>query len=147
VWRVLIQLPSLISELIGHLRTISYLTQQSLLLQQETNGLLRELMIKVTTQPAETPHAVVLPIPQETSSPTLAPPPLMSRRGPSTDDGQKRRILTEHDISRQTRSTMAQEQFRTEGVKQYPHRQGESLPTSPNQAPGPATRPLGGPPQ
>ena len=44
MWRVLTQLPTLISEVIGHLRTISYLTQQSLLLQQETNSLLREMI-------------------------------------------------------------------------------------------------------
>ena len=143
MWRVLIQLPSLVAECLGHLRTISYLLQQSLLLQQETNGLLRELMIKVTTQPAETPAAVTLPMPE---TPSFTPPLTQREKRPAgsyVGDGKKSRVLTEHDISRQTRSSTAQEQFRQEGLKQYPHRQGEQLPTSPNQAPTAATRPLG----
>ena len=142
MWRVLIQLPSLVAECLGHLRTISYLLQQSLLLQQETNGLLRELMIKVTTQPAETPVAVTLNAPMQPPETRLP----QKARGSSVGDGSKRRILTEHDITHQTRSSTAQEQFRQEGLKQYPHRQGEQLPTSPHQAPTASTRPLGGPP-
>jgi hypothetical protein len=140
VWRVLIQLPSLISECVGLLRTINFLLQQSLLLQQETNLLTRELIVKVTTQPAETPPAVTLD-PQQ--APTPAPTPLPFGRARQAADAKPRRVLTEHDISHQTRSTAAQEQFRQDALKQFPHRKGEQLPSSPQQT---ATRPLGGPP-
>ena len=135
MWRVLIQLPSLISEVIGHLRTISFLTQQSVLLQQESNLLLREMIVKITTQPAETPEAATLTAPQ--------PIDLTRTRQPAE---KKHRKLTEHDIVRNTRTSIAEEQFKARAAELYPHRQGEQLPTSPHLTPGPGTRPLGGPP-
>ena len=137
MWRVLTQLPTLISEVIGHLRTISYLTQQSLLLQQETNSLLREMIVKVTTQPAETPTAVTLDqtVPVDLGAPRAAKIAKVPYR-----------IRTERDITRNTRASIAEEQFRQKGLQEYPHRVGEQLPTSPNQSPTPTTRPLGTPP-
>lgn len=144
MWRVLIQLPSLIAEVIGHLRTLSYLHQQGLLLQQETNLLLRELMVKVTTQPSETKPAVTLDKPP---APTVNDLPLRKRRdGQYVGDGQPSRKLTERDIVRNTRTSIASDQFEAEGRRQFPHR--DQLPTSPHQAPDPQhpTPPLGTPP-
>lgn len=139
MWRVLIQLPSLISELITLLRTLSWLSQQSLLIQQETNLLLRELIVKVTTQPAETPEAAKLDLPTHTD-------PLATPRAKAKTPDKPYRVRTEHDIIRNTRSSIAAEQFRQEGLQRFPHRQGEQLPTDPHQRPSPATRPMGGPP-
>lgn len=130
MWRVLIQLPSLISEIIGRLRTLSYLQEQQLLLTQETNLLLREMIVKVTTQAVETPAAVTLDKPSIPVAVDLAAhakvvkPPY--------------RIRTERDIIRNTPATIAEEQFRQKGLEQFPHRQGEMLP--------PPNRPLTGPP-
>ena len=145
MWRVLTQLPTLISEIIGHLRTLSYLTQQMLLLQQETNQLLRELIVKVTTQPAETLPAVILTKPPD---PPLTPSLLPKTRQSPAPVGY--RIRTERDITRNTRSTIAADQFEAESRKQFPHRvlPPDALPTSPRQSPTPDTlpRPLGTPP-
>lgn len=149
MWRVLIQLPSLISEVIGHLRTISYLQQQTLLLQQETNQLLREMIVKVTTQRVETPHAVVLDKPP---APTLNDLPLGRRPGGHAAGEPVSRKLTEHDIVRNTRSSIAADQFEAEGRRQFPHRTQEThpqMPTSPHKSPTleNPTPPLGPPPQ
>lgn len=145
MWRVLIQLPTLISEVIGHLRTISFLTQQSVLLQQETNLLLRELIVKVTTQPADTPEAVRL----DESWKEPAQPPIadLAKLGRTRQPREEKppRVLTEHDIIRNTRTTIAEEQFKQRAAELYPHRKGEQLPTSPHKAPTTSTRPIGPP--
>jgi len=129
VWRVLIQLPSLISEIIGRLRTLSYLQEQQLLLTQETNLLLREMIVKVTTQPAETAPSVMLDKPVAPVAVDLA----------AHAKVKPYRIRTERDIVRNTPATIAEEQFKQRAAELYPHRQGEVLPTVPN-------RPLGSPP-
>lgn len=143
MWRVLIQLPTLISEVIGHLRTISFLTQQSVLLQQETNLLLRELIVKVTTQPADTPEAVRLDESwKEPAQPPIADLTKLRRQPPAP---RPPRVLTEHDIIRNTPRTIAEEQFKQRAAELFPHRKGEQLPTSPHKAPTTSTRPIGPP--
>jgi len=136
VWRGLTQLPSLITECLAALRTANHHAEQSLLLQQETNLLLRELIVKVTTQKVETPEAVILPLPE---SLTHSSPSALGWRTPEPRENpvaRQRRVLTERDILRNTRSSIAQDQFDATGKVLYPHRQEEILPPT-------STRPLG----
>jgi len=136
VWRGLTQLPSLITGCFDQLRTISYLLQQSLLLQQETNLLLRELIVKVTTQAVETAPATRLTMPSLTAASLPAPAAGAPLSQPSAAAA-KSRILTERDIIRNSRSSIAKDQFDAKGKVLYPHRQEEILPSSTS------TRPLG----
>jgi len=124
MWRVLIQLPSLLVACADQLRTISYLLQQSLLLQQETNGLLRELIVKVTTQAVETPAAVTLPMPTSVL-------PASTAASAAAPQVRKRRVLTDRDIVRNTRVTIAADQMQAAALREHPHRQGEILPSPP----------------
>lgn len=138
MWRALTQRPSVISECLSQLRTINYLTQQSVLIQQETNLLLRELIVKVTTQPAETPEAVHLSLSEASNSQSTVEQPL----GHSANDARvsaaakPHRVRTERDIVRNTRSSIAADQFQQQAKARYPHREGEVLPSPP-------TRPFG----
>jgi len=135
VWRVLIQLPSLISGCFEQLRTINYLLQQSLLLQQETNLLLREMIVKVTTQAVETAPAARLPMPGSTTAVSAVRPAVGPDRLRDVDAA-KPRVRTERDIIRNNRASIAEEQFKQQAKTLYPHREGEILPSPP-------ARPLG----
>ncbi len=159
MWHALTQLPSLISACLDHLRLLGWVQQQSLLLQQEQNLLLRELIVKVTTQPAHTPEAIEIPRPSFDPAWTRpltadSPPPLPSTAtspprppaaspGPGAPHSQRRllhRVLTDKDIIRNTRSTIAQTQFEEAARRLHPHRDAEILPPSP--AGSPALPPL-----
>lgn len=153
MWRGLTQLPSLITACLDVLQTANWHQEQSLLLQQETNQLLRELIVKVTTQKVETPEAEKLPLPSSTTSAPRNEPAWPARELPVPASVSQKRphVLTEHDIRRNSRSTIAEEQFTEKAKALYPHRQGEVLPSPPTRMSptgpvppaGPSMRPLG----
>lgn len=121
MWRALTHLPSSLAALLTQLLLLRQEHRYQAELLEEQNLLIRDLIVKVTTQPSQIPMTSPLPRSAETSA-TLPSPSTPSssrplRPPPST------RIRTERDVTHLTRADIQAEQLRKAALDLHPHRE------------------------